>query len=217
MLSFFFLVALFNICLGYAVAVLFPPSKVARMLAARSLRGRFAVEPASDSEIAAAPAGKQAQHVAVSSGDGLADAVAPLVAAPPTASDPAPPAPPQPTLSTENWEEFSKAMQPLLDRVAYVRSIQDSLLGQEIASQLQGAVEAWYDDLSKQLDAHDDKPFLSDDDVMNLEQFMAQLETTLTNLKMIDWSSELDSALSRLEKEIRIVQAARPELAMAKA
>ncbi len=216
MMGFFFLVALFNICLGYAVAVLLPPSKVSRMLAARSLRRRSAADQASDSETADAPAPQQA-HEVVSSCESPADAVAPLAAAPPTASDPAPPAPPQPTLSTENWEEFSKAMQPLLDRVAYVRSIQDNLLGQEIASQLQGAVEAWYDDLSKQLDAHDDKPFLSDDDVMNLEQFMAQLETTLTNLKMIDWSSELDIALSRLEKEVRIVQAARPELAMAKA
>lgn len=217
MMSFFFLVALFNICLGYAVAVLFPPAKVSQMLAGRTFRRRSAADPARGSKTADAPAPRQTQKAAVSERDGSADAAAPLETAPPTANVSAPPEPPQPTLSTENWEEFSKAMQPLLDRVAYVRSIQDSRLGQEIASQLQGAVEAWYDDLSSQLDAHDEKPFLSDDDVMNLEQFMAQLETTLTNLKMIDWSAELDIALSRLEKEVRIVQAARPELAMAKA
>ncbi len=220
MLGFFCLVAIFNLMLGYFLALVlspaaagswigrsgvlrFFPSVVRRLIGdAKQTEIEAHVEvPIGEPGAAPAPSPQETVSVGAAS-DGGASASSP--AAEMGADEVGQPI-------ECDWSELDSGISRVTDRIVYVRSIQDKGLARTAAEDFQKLVSSWHGDISRQLEGEGDAQ-LDDNDAMALEQFVAQLETTLANLQCIDWSEDLEAILDRLEKETRTLVGSRPKI-----
>lgn len=222
MLGIFFLVAIFNLILGYVLGTLFPAGPCAPGAPWKWLRGRRkgdAVDEALSGDVPTGAGGVSVREPPVpivETVSGNVAAAQPIVDANPSNELRAPDSSDSPADSVgeppvrTDWEEVQTALHKVSDRISYVRSIQDKTLAQQTVEAFSEMLAGWYTRMSAQLEANETDPTLDDEESMQLELLVAQLETTLANLKCIDWTEELDAIIERLEKEVRIIDGLRP-------
>ena len=222
MLGIFFLVAIFNLILGYVLGTFFPAGPCAPGAPWKWLRRRKEGEAAEGVSSDDAPTDASGVSVSeppppiVERASSHVAAAQPVVDGKPTdeprtvgsSGSPADPVDEPPART--DWEEVQTALHKVSDRISYVRSIQDKTLAQETVEAFIEMLDGWYSRMSAQLEANDTSPTMDDEESMQLELLVAQLETTLANLKCIDWGEELDAIIERLEKEVRIIDGLRP-------
>ncbi len=233
MFGVFFLVAVFNLIVGYVLGSLFPsqPSSLripARWLLRRrggsneAMEHRVPRESSPDKDSSArspsvAPTSRDTveslPRSVPSAVEGRSDSTLSGTLPPPSpATDTSNPLP-EPAPSNDHatdWETVEKELTKVGDRISYVRSIQDKTLAQETVEAFAEMLSEWYTRMSAQLEANETNPTMDDEESMQLELLVAQLETTLANLKCIDWEEDLDAIIERLEKEVRIIDGLRP-------
>ncbi len=233
MLGVFFLVAVFNLILGYVLGSLFPsqpgglriPTKWLQrrrggsneVMEHRVPRESSLVEDSFAPAPSVAPTSRDTveslPRAAPSAAKGPSDSASPETLPPHSPATNTPDPLPEPAPSDDHatdWETVEKELTRVGDRISYVRSIQDKTLAQETVEAFAEMLSGWYTRMSAQLEANETNPTMDDEESMQLELLVAQLETTLANLKCIDWEEDLDAIIERLEKEVRIIDGLRP-------
>ncbi len=240
MLSIFFLVAVFNLILGYVLGSLYPSRPMLNIPCLRRFRRTRSADtapPPESSPVDTFPSDSHEPEQASQQGNpplapslscdatDSAQASAPSSGQEPLAATAAPETiekaegnaaeVPERKAGSANliecgWDAFSSELQKVTDRINYVRSINDKGLAQQTADSLTELVSAWYSETSAALEADGAEEALTDDELMQLELLVAQLETTIANLKCIDWTADLDAIIERLEKEVRTIEGLRP-------
>ena len=112
-----------------------------------------------------------------------------------------------------DWKELDASVAQLNSRIEYVQSIDDKTLAQQAVKDFQEALSVWHGKLSALLEDEDTESTMDLAELMLLEQFVAQLETTLANLNELDWTDDLETIVARVEKELRTLDETRPQLA----
>ncbi len=218
MLGLFFLVAIFNLMLGFALGRRLP----------QRLAMRWIVKFVERHQLESTTGQPEIKR-----GSGATPHTAPRTDLPPK---PAPAttsnAPPEQTQTkiesrpspveadaspspTEDWKNLSVSLTNVTDQLSYVRSISDKSLAQQVATKFEQMAESWYNQITEKIEQDEENAEVDDEEMMLLEQFLAQLETTLTNLKLLDWSGEIEDITARLEKEVRTLDESRPQAATA--
>ena len=202
MLGLVFAIAVVNLCLGYLLACrIGTHPRLVRLVGGCSFSSDLAATghalPADDETVRAESSANGAAHSTVE------DAVMSSVSAtdggavvPPEGFERAP--------EPRSWDEFGRELSGISERLEYVRRVEDKGLAQKIAEQIEGCVRAWFSEVEQRLEAEIKKDPNSDA-VMHLELCLAQLETTLTNLSMTDWSLPLEEITARLQKELDVL------------
>ena len=221
MLGLFFFSAIFNLALGYAVGRYFSPrplslaiDDIQRRLWSRRRRGSSGMNDTSVT--ATRPAAP------MTAATGVAASAAQMPPAPSmqrpdegTRSDEG-----SPDIDSSHWEEspdwkaLDAAVAQVTSRIEYVQSIDDMTLGKEAISDFQKALSGWHRKLSDLLESRDIEAKFDSAELMLLEQFVAQIETTLANLSVLDWTDGLETIVARVEKEVRALNETRPQMAV---
>jgi hypothetical protein len=104
----------------------------------------------------------------------------------------------------ETWSKYTEQLRDVRQRAEYLRTSQDKNLGRQVANQLQNSIENWYAELQRLLDAPEEVSS-ADLDMTSLEMFSSQVETSLSNIKTIDWSLKFEEVLGQIENEITLL------------
>lgn len=115
----------------------------------------------------------------------------------------APTAKPTPTSdpTPHSWSEFDNQMETAQDRIRYARSANDKRLGKDVAAQLRDCTQSWHAILQECLMI---SPAGTRElgDTTHLEMCLAQFETTLANIELLNWTETVDVLLDELNREI---------------
>ena len=114
----------------------------------------------------------------------------------------------------KSWSDLGHHLQTIQERIRYARSANDKQLAKEVAAQLQSCAYSWRSQLQQCLDGEATtapSELLADGaDAAVLEMCLAQIETMLTNLDLLDWSATSDVVLKQLERETNALDKLRP-------
>ena len=111
--------------------------------------------------------------------------------------------------AVKNWGDFAQHLRDVKDRTHYCRSAQDVRLAEQAAQQLRACAKEWYGQFEKCLRGEkldDATQALVEGKSMNaVEMFAAQIETTLSNIDALDFSTSVDDVLNVLERELEML------------
>jgi hypothetical protein len=182
-------IAILNLCIGAALAYLLPPLRQDKSIEGDGLSrdGRHDEiehdrQAASDIEENAEGRAESETDFEFRSTHDVADVIDPL----------------------ETWSAYSGQLRDIRQRAQYCRTSQDKNLGRQVASQLQNSIENWYAELQRMLDDPDEASSAGFD-IASLEMFSSQVETSLSNIKAIDWSLKFEETLAQIENEITLL------------
>jgi len=109
----------------------------------------------------------------------------------------------------KSWDDFSHQLSDVKARTHFCRSIQDARLAEEAALQLRACAKEWYGQFERCLRGEkldDATQALVEGKSMNaVEMFAAQIETTLSNIEALDFTTSVDDVLNVLERELEML------------
>jgi hypothetical protein len=125
-------------------------------------------------------------------------------------SDTEPHDPPKaPAAPVKSWGEFATLLRDVKDRTYYCRTAQSAHLAQQAAEQLRACAKEWYGQFEgclrgEKLDEAT-QTLIAGKSMMAVEMFAAQIETTLSNVDAIDFTTNVDDILNTLERELEML------------
>lgn len=207
MVAYVLFVAIVNFLLGFGVAALLLPTRLRRRLrGVRRRLGQWTPAGASASLLRGPQSAFDPPSEKPAGGSGAKSspvAVAPLV----TPQNSRPPA------LNRRWnsqvENAAEELRDIRDRVRYCQSTRDSRLLKEAADRLRSWARTRVESLSQQLESAEMVPD-SESQSIALEMYASQVETSLNNIQMLDWSDGADAVATQLEREIELLDQPQP-------
>ena len=157
----------------------------------------------------AVPGNKSAQSIsqppAISAGD-RTQPLLPEAAEEETEKAKTGPRPPTP-VAPKTWAGFNQQLAPIKERARYLRMADDKQLVREVIAQFLQCATAWYDWLLECLNSGSASTveLPGGGDINVLEMYASQFESSISNLKAIDWSESAVAILDRLEREFDLL------------
>lgn len=111
---------------------------------------------------------------------------------------------PAPSAALKGWTDAAHELRQIRERIGYAKNNRDKTLLKQVAAQLETWATAWQARLLECIDHPEAAPqeVMNGADVSEFEMQAAQTETTLSNLKSLDWAEGLDELVPLLQREI---------------
>jgi hypothetical protein len=111
--------------------------------------------------------------------------------------------------------EFATQLRDVTDRASYSRASRDKGLLRQAADQVLSCISIRYDELQRTLGLAEGDTSLNGDALSALEMLSAQIETSMSNLRALDWSEAFDDLYVRLDSELSLLNEQHRTLASA--
>jgi hypothetical protein len=101
--------------------------------------------------------------------------------------------------------EFATQLREVTERASYCRGARDKTLLRQAAEQVLSCISQRYDELQHILSASDGNERLIGAALDGVEMLSAQIETSISNLRALDWSAPVDDVGVRLDCELTLL------------
>jgi hypothetical protein len=122
-----------------------------------------------------------------------------------------------PQAAAKTWDDFAHQLKGIKDRAQYCRSARDMRLVQQNTEQLKACAQVWYSQLEQCLAGQapgDASQTLSlDVDLIAVEMFAAQIESTISNLEGLSFTGPVDDLLNTLDRELDLLDKQQKQVA----
>lgn len=110
-------------------------------------------------------------------------------------------------VTTYSREDANQQFENIRDQLSYARAAHDKKLIKKVGLNLKEWAEKWAHELEAILNSEDSELIAqlseADGDTGELEYELAQIETTVGNLSAIDWELEIEDTVARLETDMK--------------
>ena len=112
-------------------------------------------------------------------------------------------------LAEKTWNDFTNQLREIAQRTQYCRDTKDRQLARQATAQLATCVDHWHSEIQTGLEhaSGDVTDILGLRNVATagLEMYSSQIETSLSNIRSLDWTADFDEVLTKLESELHLL------------
>jgi hypothetical protein len=109
----------------------------------------------------------------------------------------------------KTWSDYTNQLREIAERTKYCRDAKDRQLARQATAQLATCVDHWYSAIQAGLEhaSGDATDILGLRNVATagLEMYSSQIETSLSNIRSLDWTADFDVFLAKLETELHLL------------